>query len=170
MSDCADPHLVQGEADGCDVRCPASAPIPLRECALSCRADGSDSVSCGPGLYCTLYNYTYASYTEACADDSSCACASVPDSCPPPGPDDWVCGIDGHAYPSLCEAHRARTDMLAWDDQAVCPPPSGDFYQCGGIFCRTDEPCVKTPGLDDHAPMSYSCSPIGGAGGEGGGG
>jgi len=167
VSDCTNPKVVRGKADGCGVRCPSDAPIPLIQCAQACGASHA-AVICGPGLYCTLHNYTYGGYTKACVDDDVfCGCERVPDGCPPSGPADWVCGIDGNAYPSLCEAHRARTDILAWQYETVCPPPSADLYQCGGIFCQTGEPCVIQSGPDDNDPDRYSCSPVGGAGGEG---
>jgi hypothetical protein len=169
VSDCTSSTIVQGEPDGCGVRCPPEAPVPERECERRC--DGSQQIHCGAGLYCTFENDTYASYAEPCvgSEDNFCGCREIPTSCPEPGPDEWVCARDGQAYPSLCEAHRARTEILVWSRQEECPAPRDDLYQCGGIFCRRDlDDCDIGGGLDDHDPENYHCLPLGGAGGESG--
>lgn len=171
--DCTSQQRVRGKADGCDVRCPPEAPIPARDCVDVCSSNAPGPVACGPGFYCTTANFTFTSYAGACADGDpwSCGCASVPESCPPTGPTDWVCARDGQAYRSLCEAHRARTDLPVYSWEVVCTPPSDDLYQCGGVFCLKDlEVCKIVDGIDDHSWATYSCDPAGGAGGESGAG
>jgi hypothetical protein len=147
--------------------------MPASDCFQRCNAD--EKYDCGPGLFCTANNDTFTTYTEPCAGDAEdpyrCACSTVPSSCPTPGPNEWVCARDGQTYASLCEAHRARTDILATYYQEDCTPPADDLYQCGGIFCRRDlETCVITGGEDDHARNHYHCAGAGGAGGDGGAG
>lgn len=172
VADCTSLTLVRGVADGCGVRCPPEAPIPARQCDQICRSGGEPNVTCGAGLYCKVDDFTQTSYVERCADGADaldCGCGVVPDGCTPSADDFWVCARDGHAYASLCEAHRARTDALAEPDEAVCPPPSDDLYQCGSIFCHKGlEDCVLGD-VDDHTPVPSQCVPAGGAGGEGGG-
>ncbi|MCX7808653.1 MAG: hypothetical protein N2515_08595 [Deltaproteobacteria bacterium] len=55
---------------------------------------------------------------EFCSIDGHCSaadepgfCSVRPSSCPPPGPEDVVCGCDRREYPSHCEAHRAGVSV-----------------------------------------------------------
>jgi hypothetical protein len=163
VSDCTSSAVVQGELDECDVlHCPPEAPIPARECAQECGWTGQ---VCGPGLRCI----DPWGPDWPCTESTHCACYPVPESCPPPGDNDWICAADGRTYPSSCEAGRARTRIV--DTDGDCPAPRGDLYLCGGIFCLKNlETCRIEWGPDDHDYNTYSCLPAGGAGGESGAG
>lgn len=168
VSDCASSNVVPGELDGCELRCPSEAPIPVRECAQPC---GANQFACGPGLYCT--GGFYAEHID-CIDGNSfpnCGCSVVPESCPPAEDDRWVCARDGNTYRSACEARRARVALLGRADDEICPAPRDGLFQCGGLFCLKElESCHIEQGPNDHDFDSYWCSPAGGAGGESGAG
>jgi hypothetical protein len=132
-------------------------------------------MACGPGLYCTSSTQTFANNAEHCvwpADDEdadpACGCHEVPASCEESDEDHWLCGQDGEVYASLCEANRARTDVVAYDSDAYCTLDDASFFRCGGIFCeRGNEYCMIASAPDDHLLDWFSCvaSPCASSGG-----
>ncbi len=89
-------------------------------------------------------------------------CIFKPTNCPPQTTPAYVCGCDGKAYESECQAHAAGVDI---DNQGSCPSPGKEYVKCGALFCNVlSQYCVITSNdaIDpkDPVPFIYGCAPI----------
>jgi hypothetical protein len=158
VPNCSSADYAPAERVGCDWVCPQAAPVLAESCELRC--DGR--VTCGPALYCSRRTQAYSNATDTCIyeefEDSRCSCFGVPESCVASESDRPVCGQDGVTYLSLCEAHRARTDLVAYGYDATCTLDDEKYFKCGGVFCeRGSEYCSIEGPLDDNDLDDFNC-------------
>jgi hypothetical protein len=162
VPDCMSADYEPAELVGCEWVCPESSPVRAESCEIRC----NDEVTCGPGLLCSRWTHAFYSYADPCIEPSddvdSCGCFRVPETCEASETDRPVCGEDGKSYSSLCEAHRARTDLVGaiYDDEDICTLDDARYFNCEGIFClRGSEYCVLQGALDDHDLDRFFCEP-----------
>jgi hypothetical protein len=89
-------------------------------------------------------------------------CIFRPTSCPPQVQPAYVCGCDGQAYASECEAKSKGVDV---NDQGGCAPPGKEFAPCGALFCNVLSQYCLVSGNDVIVPTDpvakvYACAPL----------
>jgi hypothetical protein len=92
----------------------------------------------------------------------------MPERCEASDVDRPLCGQDGVAYRSRCEATLARTDLVAYGYDATCTLDDDTYFKCGGIACvRGSEYCTLSEPLDDGDVERFGCvaSPCASSGG-----
>jgi hypothetical protein len=172
VPDCSRADYTPAERIGCDWVCPDASPVRADGCELRCNSE----VVCGPGLYCARATQAYlGGYAENCislddedSDDDDCGCVPMPESCAVSEADRPLCGQDRKTYASLCEAHRARTDLVVFAEEATCALDDDNYFKCGGVFCvRGSEYCTVREAMNDLDVERFDCvaSPCAASGG-----
>ena len=123
---------------------------------------GDGSTSCNTNTDCRSDGY--CDYHGRCALSSNRygQCIFKPTTCPALKKPEWVCGCDGKAYPSDCEAKKLGIDV---NDQGGCPSPQPGYVACGSKFCNSaTEYCIVTSNDElvpnDPVPLLYACAPL----------
>jgi hypothetical protein len=160
VPDCSRADYTPADRIGCDWVCPDASPVRADSCEIRCNSE----VVCGPGLFCARETKAYMGYAQNCVaradegDDGDCGCIPMPESCEASEVDRPLCGRDGKTYVSFCEAHRARTDLVGFEEEATCTLDDDNYFECGGIFCvRHSEYCTVGEALDDSDLETFGC-------------
>ncbi len=120
------PFLCECSTAGRDYIADDDSMVPVIPSAMS----GAAGSSTGPPVSVVV---TPPCCVAGCGDGLVCdgtACVDPPASCPPGVQP--VCGSDGHAYASACEANLAGVGVNP--DVESCTPPDG-YFACGDVFC-----------------------------------
>lgn len=141
--------------------------------ALALVGCGADDAGSGPspaeavlcsGTICAEDEFCY--YPPGACGGKDGACLLRPTTCQS---DTQVCGCDGRAYASACEAEREGQSIGAAEACAAAAAPPGTFA-CGSYFCRSadqyceildephEEPFKPPPQLFCH-PIPVPCMP-----------
>jgi len=85
---------------------------------------------CPTDRYCMLIG---------CSLEAGGSCQPKPARCEPSAR--FVCGANGAAYTSACEAQQHGVDVARF---AHCPSPAPGQFQCGSVFCTAEEYCYES--------------------------
>ncbi|MCA9626195.1 MAG: hypothetical protein KC766_00955 [Myxococcales bacterium] len=118
--------------------------------------DGSGGVAGAATREC-LDSGGWCAFTDnTCGKSVDCFCQPQrPESCDES--ESFVCGCDGNAYRSECEAQRAGVDIHR--DEWACTPGEGQT-ECGWLRCGSQTVC-QVSYTDRPGPSGYACVHVG---------
>lgn len=120
---------------------------------------GGSLAVCGglSGGVCPPEEFCYFGDKSCGADDNDGKCVTRPTVCALEATPQ-ICGCDGYAYASECEAHAAGTDVSGFNFSCPGPPPQ---FACGDKLCSfAAEYCQLTTSDTPPITSTYTCMPL----------